>query len=196
MEEDRRHSVESSQTQMTGSQSAHHKRQLEEVQAKLSQFRGLQQQHESKLRAAWTERNGQLWQRVEGVIKLEEDKVKAQLDAERQKREEEERRRREADERMKQEELRLREDLLRKKKENEEMEQQQAKAEEQRRLQTEMEAQKTAQAQVQDDERKAIGLTTAAEDWKKGRELLKVCSSFQLQIELAKTDSGVTETEE
>ena len=88
---------------MSNSQNALHQRQLEEVQAKLTQVRGFQEQIEAKMRAMWSERMGQLWQRVEGGIKLEEDKVKAKLEAERLKREEEERRRREAEKRARQE---------------------------------------------------------------------------------------------
>lgn len=176
LKETRRHSVETSQTQLSGVQAALHKRQQEEVKLKLTHLRGKQQQLETQLRASWNERNGQLWQRIENVIKLEENKVKAKVEAERRRREEEDRSRREAEEMARQEEERQREEAVKVQRQREEKEQREAKEEEERRHQTESEALRASQSQAQEEERKAIGLTTAAEDWQKGRELLKVCS--------------------
>ncbi|KAI0336994.1 hypothetical protein BDW22DRAFT_1340666 [Trametopsis cervina] len=177
LRETRRHNVATTQTEASSSQTALHQRQLQEIQSKLAHFRGLQQQQEQKLRAAWSERNGQIWKRVEGVIKLEEDKVRAKLEAERRKREEEERRQQEAEQRARQEqELKLQEEL-RQRKAQQEREQQKAKEEEEQQRKKEESAQKVVQDQALDATLKNLGVSTAAEDWKRGRELLKKLKS-------------------
>ena len=48
---------------------------------------------EENLRAQWKERDRQLWARIDAVIKVEEDRLRAKQEAERKKREEEERKR-------------------------------------------------------------------------------------------------------
>ncbi|KAI0691429.1 GLE1-like protein-domain-containing protein [Cytidiella melzeri] len=181
LSEHRRYNVEISRTQMVNSQTALHQRQLQDVQSKLSQFRGIQQQQEQKMRAAWNERNGQLWKRIESVIKLEEDKVKARLEAEQRKREEEDRKRREEERRMREEQERKLLEEQQKKQEKEKKQRQQehdkAKQEEDQRRLKEEEARKAAQDQAADGAMQTIGTSTVAEDWKKGRELLKKLKS-------------------
>ncbi|KAI0090645.1 GLE1-like protein-domain-containing protein [Irpex rosettiformis] len=191
LREDREHRVETAQIQKANSQTALHQRQLQDVQSKLSQWKRIQQEHEQKERAGKDAKNRQLWQRIEGVIKLEEGRARAKQEAEQRKREDEEKKRRDIEQREKDEQERKLKEELQKRKEAEEEKQQkeQLKAkedEDQRRQkedetrqkedearQKEDEARKAAQDQAVDEAMKSIGASTAAEDWQKGHDLLK-----------------------
>lgn len=138
---------------------------MEEVQAQLSAFRLVQQNEEQKLRAQWQVRERILWERIEGVIKIEEAKVKTKLEAERKKKEEEERARREAQERQRQEEERKRQEAERIR-----------QAAEERQRQEEERKRVAAQLAAEENERKSLGVTTAEQDWHRARTMLQVCS--------------------
>lgn len=205
LREDRRHSVAASQIQQVHDLTAQRQRELDDIQSKLSRFRLGQQKQEQQLRAAWSERNGQLWQRIEGVIKLEEDKARAQLYAEQQKREEEtrkvkeaEQRAREEDERKLQEELRVRKEAQEREQQQEQekakQEQEKVKQEDEQRRSKEAEAQTAAHEQAVEAAVNNIGASTAAEDWKKGRDLLKVSLASNVNFDV--TNCSRTETQE
>ena len=144
-----------------------HEQQLKEVEAQLAAMNLQKQQEEDKLRAQWEERDRQLWQGIDAVIRIEEERVRVKLEAERKKREEEERVRREAEERKRQDEEKRR-------KEEEERRKQSEKEEEEKRKQVEAERQREEREKAEEQERKALGFTTAFEDWKRARETLKV----------------------
>lgn len=147
---------------------------MQEVEATLASLKLAQETEEQKLRAQWQERDKQLWDRIENVIKFEENKVKTKLEAERKKREEEERRRKE-------EELKRR---LAEEKQKAEVEQRRREAEEQHKemqrqaqeLQrnAELEKQKAERAKAEEMDRKRLGTTTADDDWANARGSLKV----------------------
>lgn len=136
---------------------------MEEVEAQLASFRLVQQTEEQKLRAQWQVRERVLWERIEGIIKIEEDKVKAKLEAERKKREEEERRRMEAEEKRRQEEERKRQEAEERRRE---AEQRQMEEQERNRV--------AAQLAAEEKERKSLGVTTAEQDWVRARTILQV----------------------
>lgn len=69
-------------------------RQVAEVQARLAQLRVAQEEEETKVREEWKLRDKKLWEGIESVIKFEEDKVRAKLEAERKQKEAEEKKRR------------------------------------------------------------------------------------------------------
>ena len=125
------------------------------------------QQEENRLRAQWKERDKKLWERIDTVIKVEEDRQRAKQEAEQKKREEEERIRREAEEKRRQEEER-------KRKEEEAKRKQKALEEEENRRQAEAQREQEAREAAEAQERKALGVTTAFEDWKRARDVLKV----------------------
>ncbi|KAF8573352.1 hypothetical protein K439DRAFT_1621586 [Ramaria rubella] len=148
--------------------------QFEEVTAILEQMNIRSKQEEAKLLSDYKERERLLWQRVEGVIKDEDDKVRRKLEAEEKaRREEQERARREEERRKAEEEKKkkeekekaLREELLRKKEEKEA---------EDAKKQAEEEAQKRADMAKLDKGRKEAGFTTAREDWETARQGLKL----------------------
>ena len=149
-------------------------RQYEEVTTILGQMNIRRKQEEAKLISDYKERERILWQRVEGVIKDEEDKVRRKLEAEEKvKREEaervvreEERRKAEAEKRKKDEqEKALKEELLRKKKEKEAADAKQ-RAEEA--------VQKQAETVKVDQGRQEAGFSTVQEDWDTARQSLMV----------------------
>ena len=86
---------------------------------------------------------------------------------EQKKREEEERIRREAEEKRRQEEER-------KRKEEEAKRKQKALEEEENRRRAEAQREQEAREAAEAQERKALGVTTAFEDWKRARDVLKV----------------------
>ncbi|KAH9920021.1 GLE1-like protein-domain-containing protein [Epithele typhae] len=143
-----------------------HAEQVKEVQAQLAAMNLKRQQEESQLREQWKERDRKLWERIDTVIKVEEDRVRVKLEQERKKREEAERVQRAEEEKKRQEEERKRkveEEARKQKEQEEEVKRKQAEAE---KVQREREA-----AEV--DQRHAMGNTTAFEDWKLAREQLK-----------------------
>lgn len=132
-------------------------KEMEDMKQMLAAMDVQRQQQEHKLKEAWRERDRKLWERIESVIKVEEDKVRARVEAERQAREEQERMRRAEEERMKlEEEKKRRADEERQRKVLEE------------RLQKEKEAmaraeREEAERQKSEQEKGADGLRTAAE---------------------------------
>ncbi|THG95195.1 hypothetical protein EW026_g6411 [Hermanssonia centrifuga] len=178
----RRQSQAAYHSELSSTRASLHKKQADDIQSKLNIYRSMQQMEEAKMREGWKERDRQLWERVERVIKMEEDKVKVKLEAERRRQQEEERRRKEVEERLKQEEERKQQALEKKRKEEEEKRQMEAREEEVKRQQLELEKQRVEQEQAEQEERKAIGLTTAAEDWRRGREMLKKLKSGPMAI--------------
>ena len=159
-----------------------HAQELKEVESQLAAMNLQKQQEEATLRAQWKERDRQLWARIDGVLKKEEERLRAKQEEERKKREEEERVKREAEEKKRQEEER-------KRKEEEDQRQQKEKEEEEERA-------KSAAAQAQKERelaegeaRKALGHTTAFEDWKHARDVLKASISYLLPVHSSNCDS-------
>ncbi|KAJ7256808.1 GLE1-like protein-domain-containing protein [Mycena haematopus] len=153
-----------------------HTRQMAEVQAQLDNLKLKQQKEENHLRQGWQERDKLLWQRIDSVIKLEEDKVRDQLEAERKVREQEERKRQEAEMQRRQleEKRRKEEEDKRKALEDatrERMEEEKRNAEvEKQRLQDEKD--RAERLTAEGEFRKAAGLTTPQYDWKNARSIL------------------------
>ncbi|KAG5219420.1 GLE1 protein-domain-containing protein [Salix suchowensis] len=165
-----------------------HARQADEVARKLRDLQLHQQSEERRLKEVWDSRAKQQWQRIEGVIKQEEDKLKAKLEAERKVREEEEKRRREADLKQRLLEEKKRQEEEAKKQEEEESkrkqeeERKQREEEEQRLLKEQQE--KDERTKAERDQRQALGVTTALEDWRQARQALHVSSSQHPQWRL------------
>ncbi|OJT07083.1 Nucleoporin gle1 [Trametes pubescens] len=143
-----------------------HEQQLREVQVQLSALNVKKQQEEEVLRTQWKERDRKLWERIDAVIKMEEEKLRVKLEVERKKREEEERVRKEAEEKKRQEEERRCKEEAEKRKQKE-------KEEEEERQQAEAERLRNERDRAEEQERKALGFTTAFEDWKRARDTLK-----------------------
>ncbi|KAL1745938.1 GLE1-like protein-domain-containing protein [Schizophyllum fasciatum] len=160
-----------------------HAQQLAEVEAQLKNLSMQQTAEQTKFEQSWKVREKSLWDRVEAGIKVEQDKEFARLEAERKVREEEERKRQE-EQRKRDEEARQRAEAETKKRQEEE----QRKAAEEERKRQEEEAQrqndqkrqaeqqaaqaKDEQAKADAEQRKALGGTTAQDDWRTARENL------------------------
>ncbi|TBU55523.1 GLE1-like protein-domain-containing protein [Dichomitus squalens] len=143
-----------------------HEQQLKEVESQLAAMNLQKQQEEAMLRAQWKERDRQLWARIDAVIKQEEERRRVEQEAERKKREEEERLRREAEEKKRQEEER-------KRKEEEEKRKQKEKEDEERRIKLAAAQAEKEREQAETEARKALGHSTAFEDWRRGRDTLR-----------------------
>jgi len=152
-----------------------HRKQMENVQAALASLQLRREKEEQMLRARWEARNQEVWKRIENVIKIEEDKVKAKLEAERIKREEEEKKRRE-------EEERVRAEVERKRKEEEERRRKEEEEEAEKRRQEEAERERQAKEEAELQERKALGFTTSSQDWKRARDILRTLKSGTMKI--------------
>ncbi|PFH48824.1 hypothetical protein AMATHDRAFT_149026 [Amanita thiersii Skay4041] len=146
-----------------------HAQQIAEVQNHLNALRLQRQSEEQKLREAWKARDRMLWERIEGVIKLEEDKFKRKLEEEKRIKAEEEQRRRLEEERRKMEAERKKkeEEEARRKKEQQEREEAEAKQRQEEEERTRLERLKTEK-----DQRQIMGLSTADEDWQNTRAML------------------------
>lgn len=122
------------------------------------------------MKIQWQERDKRQWNRIESVIKFEEDKVKAQIEAQRKAVEEEETKKRAEEEakRLEQEKQQKEQQQQRLQKEKEAQEQQQ-------REQAEKETAEREHSEASG--RSALGQTTALEDWIQARNVLKVCIS-------------------
>lgn len=147
-----------------------HEQQLKDVQAQLAAMDLQKKREEDNLRAQWKERDRQLWVRIDAVIKVEEDRLRAKQEAERKKREEEERVKREAEEKKRQEEEKKQSEIEEKRKQKE-------KEDEEKRKQLEDERQQEERDRAESLERNVLGFTSAMEDWKRARETLKVRDS-------------------
>ena len=132
---------------------------------------------EEEMRRRWALHQKDIWARVENGIKWEESRVQAEIEVERKKREEVEKKQREeeAKQRLAEEKRKAEAD---KKQQEEEATRKEKEREEQQRIQEEeaVKARKAAE-QAEAEERKALGLTTADEDWRSARTTLKVCPS-------------------
>ncbi|EMD36459.1 hypothetical protein CERSUDRAFT_156135 [Gelatoporia subvermispora B] len=168
----RHRSIDQAHSQDTQRLASLHQQQVEEVQAQLAALNMRRQREEEQLKRQWAERNRLMWQKVDASIKLEEDKVKARLEAERKKREEEDRRRKEEEERRRAEEERKRQEEERKRQEEEKKRaEERAQKEEEERILQEQQERENRDSEER-DARNAVGFTTAGYDWQVAREIL------------------------
>ncbi|KAG2047391.1 hypothetical protein BDR06DRAFT_963970 [Suillus hirtellus] len=153
-------------TQELKSLATMHAQQLVEVQKQLAALQVRQQTEVNKLVSSWQEQDKTFRNRIEGVIRVEEEKLRAKLEAERKAREEAERKRKEEEEKRKVEE--------------------QAKRKEEEQAQRQREAEAAAKHQEEEKERlrrekldaeeqgrAQLGMSLAEEDWVHARETLK-----------------------
>jgi nucleoporin GLE1 len=147
---------------------------LQETEAQYMAVQVKNRAQEQKLKTHWQERDKRQQQRIESVIKFEEDKRKAILEAERKAKEEEERRKRAEEEakRLEEEARRLEEE----RKKKEELRQRLIKEkEEQEQQQRERAERETSEKEKSESSgRNTIGLTLTLEDWSQARDTLKV----------------------
>ncbi|KAH0828713.1 GLE1-like protein-domain-containing protein [Lanmaoa asiatica] len=145
---------------------AKHDQQMAEVQKLLSGLKLKQQSELNQLRIQWNEQDNAQQERIERVIRLEEESHRKKLEAERKKREEEER------QRKLEEEKRLAEEE--KKRQEEEQRQRQREAEEAaQRAKDEAEREKRASLAAAEKRRQVLGMTLPEEDWTRARQTLK-----------------------
>ncbi|KAH7926574.1 hypothetical protein BV22DRAFT_1118778 [Leucogyrophana mollusca] len=143
-----------------------HAQQVAEVQKHLADIQMRQQEGIRRLTEMWKEQDKKQRDRIEAIIKLEEDKLRAKLEAERKAREEEEARRRA--------EEKLRKDEEEKKRVEEEQRRKQKEAEEEdKRQEEERERQRQDRLKAEEEGRNQVGMTFAEEDWVHARETLK-----------------------
>lgn len=166
--------------------SAQRESEAAQIQARLQQLRLQQQETERRMRHDWELRQKNLWNRIETVIKQEEDKVAQRLAEEQRKRDEEERKRRDeemkkrlAEERRRAEEERLRREEEERKRLEEEK---RRKEEEEERLRQEEERQKKERLEAERKQRLQIGLLTAEDDWYAARDTLKRLKSQMAMV--------------
>jgi nucleoporin GLE1 len=132
---------------------------------------------EDRMREAWKVMNQKTWERIEGVIKVEEDKVRQKVEEERRKEEErkrveEEKRRKEEEQRKAEEEKKRKEQEEKERKEREEREQEEARQREEAestKRREEQEALEKLQSQV----KTITGFESARVDWVYARTSLK-----------------------
>ncbi|KAF8548731.1 hypothetical protein OG21DRAFT_1516002 [Imleria badia] len=145
---------------------AKHDYQMAEVQKLLSTLKLRQHSELNQLRIQWSEQDKAQQERIERVIRIEEENHRKKLEAERKKREEEER------QRKLEEERRLAEEE--KKRQEEEQRQKQKEAEEAaQRVKDEVEREKRASLAAAEKRRIVLGITSPEEDWIHARETLK-----------------------
>ncbi|OBZ77492.1 Nucleoporin gle1 [Grifola frondosa] len=152
-----------------------YQKQVEEVQAVLATLGLQRKKEEDVLKAQWQERDRKLRERVDAAIKLDEEKLNAKLELERQQKEKEEQLRKEL-------EARKREAEERKRQEEEERRLQLEKEEEARRKQEEAERLRVEREAAEVQARKALGVTTAFEDWCTARDYLKTLKNGSMRI--------------
>ncbi|KAJ2912751.1 hypothetical protein MD484_g7669, partial [Candolleomyces efflorescens] len=147
---------------------------MSEIESQLSSFRLAQEQEETVLREGWKAREKALWDRIESVIRLEEGKVAARLEAERQKREAEEKKKREEELKKRLEEERKKAEEEKKKAEEEKKkkdeEDRKKKAEEDEKRKQEGERLKKEKSDAEANVRNRLGFRTASQDWSDARE--------------------------
>lgn len=179
-------------------QAALHSQQAAEVRQHLDALQMKQQKEESKMREWWRARDQNLWERIELVIKLEEDKVKAKLEEERKLREEEEEKRKKEElmRRLAEEKKKQEEEEKKKKEDNERRarEEQKKREDEEEKWAAEEEKAKAEKLMAEEEGRKQIGLTTADEDWRTARGNLYV--SGQASSRHNGLTAGSSETED
>ncbi|OCH90207.1 hypothetical protein OBBRIDRAFT_619396 [Obba rivulosa] len=158
--------IDQAHTQESERLTSLHQKQMEEVETALAALNMRRQREERQLKREWAERNRKMWQQVDASIKLEEDKVKTRLEAERKHREEEERKRRQEEQKRRAEEQRKRQE-----EEKQRAEELALKQEEERLLQEQME--RGIKAKEEKEARDAVGFTTAYFDWEVARNTLR-----------------------
>ncbi|OJA12961.1 hypothetical protein AZE42_04710 [Rhizopogon vesiculosus] len=143
-----------------------HAQQVAEVQSQLAALHVRQQADVNTLVSSWQEQDKKFRDRIEGVIRVEEEKLRVKLEAERKAREEAERKRKEEEERRKAEEekKRLEEEKAQKQREAEAAAKR--KDEERERLRRE-------KLDAEEQGRVQLGMSLAEEDWVHARETLK-----------------------
>jgi nucleoporin GLE1 len=150
------------------------------VAQELAARKARQQQEEAEMRRYWAEKTKNMWTSVEVGIKVDEERVRVALEEERRRREEEERKRREEELRRRLEEERIKAAEEKRRREEEEQRQQERLREEERRRQEEAVIARRERENAEGDARKALGLTTAEEDWYHARMVLKVNTILKL----------------
>lgn len=145
----------------------------ETVQAQLSALKIRKQREEQEIMARWQVRERKIWERIDAAIKLEEDRSRVRLEAERKAKEEELKKKKVEEEKRKVEEQRKKEEEERKRKEAEEEKKRNEKEEEDRKKQEEMERVRSEQLMNEAEQRRALGMTFAEDDWKHARATLK-----------------------
>lgn len=150
-------------------------KEMEELNRRLNAIEIKKETDDKRIRDAWSERNRRLWQRIEGAIKVEEDKLRARLETERKVREKEEKKRLAEEEKRKQEEEKRRkeEEDRRKKVVEERLRKEMEEAE--RREQEERDRQKKEQEKGAAKMRTSLGMENAEDLWKSGLLTLRVC---------------------
>ncbi|KAF8632682.1 hypothetical protein AX17_004814 [Amanita inopinata Kibby_2008] len=166
-----------------------HAQQMAEVQSHLNALRLQQQKEEQKLRDGWKARDQVLWERIESVIRMEENKMRKKLEEERRaKQEAETRRRLEEEKRRMEEERRRREEEDKRKKEEEvfrEKDEREKKEAEEKQRRLEEEKAKSERVKAEQEQRQVLGLSTADEDWYHARAMLR-----RLKTEIMKVVKG------
>lgn len=144
----------------------------------LSSLKLKHEREEADLVARWKERSKKMWEKIEGAIKFEEEKVRVKLEKERKLKEEEEKKRKAEELKRRIAEEKRKAEEERKRKEEEEEQKRQAAEEEERKKAEEVERKKAEQLAKEAEERKALGMATAEEDWIGARSTLKVSAAL------------------
>ncbi|KAF8066671.1 GLE1-like protein-domain-containing protein [Lyophyllum atratum] len=157
-------------TQEMQRRAALHAQQMKEIEARLEALRTNQRAEDEKLRVSMQERQKVIWEGIEGVIKVEEDKVKARLEEERKRMEEQERKRKQEEEQQKVQEEKRKEEQRKKDEEAEkaaaEKEKREKEEAETQRLQAEQDLQNAEREKGERTARDEFGMTKPEEDWK------------------------------
>ncbi|KAG6813349.1 hypothetical protein H0H92_011897 [Tricholoma furcatifolium] len=158
-----------------------HARQMQDMEAHFERLRLKAKQEEEVLIKEMKARQAKIWEGIEGVIKAEEEVVRARLAEEVKRKEEEERQR---------EKKRLEEEAARKAKEEEEK-----KAEEERRKKKEKEEEDARLKAIKEREetdqheiRRICGFTSPEADWTSNRSLLEAIKRDTMKS--VKADKG------
>jgi len=141
-----------------------HSQQVAEVQKQLAALQVRQQADMNVLVSSWQEQNKKFHDRVESVIRLEEERLRVKLEAERKAREEAERKRKEEEDRRKAEEEKRR---------LEEEKKREAEATAKREIE-ERERLRREKLDAEERGRVHLGMSLAEEDWVHAREVLLV----------------------
>lgn len=145
-----------------------YERSLQQVTAGLEGIKLRAKQEEAKLIADYQQRKHLLWQRIDNVIKAEEEKLRRRLEEEEKARHEEEDRRRKEEERRK-----AKEELLKK---EERLKEEREEALRKRKEQEAVEAKRREEEEAKIAEsRKHYGYNTVTEDWAEVWKYLDVC---------------------
>ena len=150
---------------------ANHDQQMAEVQKLLATLKLKQHSELDRLGVQWNEQDRAQRERIERVIRLEEENLRKKLEAERKRREEEERQRKLEEERRLAEEEK-------KRKEEEERQKQKEAEEAAQRAKDEAEREKRASLAAAEKRRNALGIALPDEDWAYARKMLKVSSAL------------------